>query len=139
MGEYSKDEFITGLASLKGNTLKEVETAFKGLSRKLDDENEFKEIYKYTFNFAKDPGARNLNFESAKALWEVLLKGRFPFFQQWMEFLEQSGNKSDIPKDTWNMLWEFHLTTRGNLSNYVDDGAWPVMIDEFVEYLNKNK
>ena len=86
----------------RANSLKEVETAFKGLNRKLEDENEFKEIYRFTFNFAKDPGSRNLNFESAKgkkiqntvysylmsALWEVLLKGRFPFFDKWMEFLE---------------------------------------------------
>ncbi len=30
--------------------------------------------------------------------------------------------KTDITKDTWNMLWEFHLQTKGNLDNYVDDG-----------------
>jgi len=37
------------------------------------------------------------------------------------------------------MLLEFHLLTRGDLSKYVDDGAWPVMIDEFVDYLRGTK
>jgi len=33
------------------------------------------------------------------------------------------------------MLFEFHLLTKGDISKYVDDGAWPVLIDEFVEYV----
>jgi len=139
MGEYTKDEFLTGLATLNINSIKDAQTSFKSLSKKLDDEKEFKEVYRYTFNFAKDPGARNLNFDSARALWEILLKDRFPFIEQWLDFIDNSANKNDITKDTWNMLLEFHLVTKGNLSNYVDDGAWPVMIDEFVEHLNTKK
>lgn len=47
------------------------------------------------------------------------------------------------------MLLEFHYATRGKIENYVDDGiifysnnalgAWPVMIDEFVEFLKSKK
>jgi hypothetical protein len=47
------------------------------------------------------------------------------------------------------MLLEFHYATKGKIENYVDDGnkiiiisfqgAWPVMIDEFVEFLKSNK
>jgi len=100
--------------------------------------NEFKEVYRYTFAYAKDPGARNLNFESARALWEILLKDRFPFLGKWITYLDSLATKSDITKDTWNMLLEFHYQTRGNIDNYIDDGAWPVMIDEFVEFVRKN-
>jgi hypothetical protein len=46
--------------------LKEIENGFKALNQKLNDEKEFKEVYRFTFNFAKDAGSRNLNFESAK-------------------------------------------------------------------------
>ena len=71
---------MTGLATMKYNnyfnheysiinsvnSIKDAQTSFKTLSKKLDDEKEFKEVYRYTFNFAKDPGARNLNFDSAR-------------------------------------------------------------------------
>ena len=50
------------------NSIKEAQTNIKALGRKLDDEKEFKEIYRFTFNFAKDPGARNLNFDSARGI-----------------------------------------------------------------------
>jgi hypothetical protein len=34
----------------------------------LNNENELKEIYRFVFNFAKDEGARNLNFEMSKSI-----------------------------------------------------------------------
>lgn len=39
-----------------------------------------------------------------------------------------------ISKDTWNMLLELVESTNGDMKNYVDDGAWPVLIDKFAEY-----
>jgi len=139
MGMYTKPEFCNGMAELKCETMAELKSQLKTLRAKLDNEKDFKEVYRYTFGFAKDTTGRNLNFESAKALWEILLKGKFPFLEQWIEFLETRPQKNDVPKDLWNMLLEFHYATRGDLNKYVDDGAWPVMIDEFVEHLKSPK
>lgn len=50
----------------RAESIKDLQTSFKNLANKLNDEHEFKEVYRYTFTFAKDPGARNLNFDSAK-------------------------------------------------------------------------
>jgi len=140
MGEFTKDEFVRGLTAVKGDTVKDVQANWKNnVTALLNNETQLKEIYLFTFSFAKEEGARNINFEVAKSLWEILLKDRFAFLQKWMTYLDAlpEKKKSDIPKDTWNMLIEFHLQTKGDLTKYVDDGAWPVMIDEFVEYLKK--
>lgn len=37
-----------------------------------------------------------------------------------------------VTRDTWDLFYDFVKQTRGNLANFEDDGAWPVMIDEFV-------
>lgn len=53
----------------------------------------------------------------------------------WVEFFK--GEKKDqlvISKDTWNMLLELIESTKGDFANYVDDGAWPVLIDQFNEF-----
>lgn len=39
-----------------------------------------------------------------------------------------------ITKDTWFQLFEFAKQFGDDLSNYDENGAWPYLIDEFVEW-----
>ena len=44
-----------------------------------------------------------------------------------------------VTKDVWDMLLTFSNDVDDDMSNFDEDGAWPVMIDEFVEhYREKN-
>ena len=50
--------------------------------------------------------------------------------------MEGQEKKMNVTKDLWNMFLEFTLATNGKIENFVDDGCWPNLIDEFVKYLN---
>ena len=55
----------------------------------------------------------------------------------WCRFLqEKKANKSLIvvPKDVWDMFYELVKSTKGDLKNFEDDGAWPTLFDEFVNF-----
>ena len=47
--------------------------------------------------------------------------------------LKEKHNGLGISRDTWALLVEFGKTVNKDLSNYDAEGAWPVLIDEFVE------
>ncbi|KAG5375958.1 hypothetical protein IGI04_040554 [Brassica rapa subsp. trilocularis] len=47
----------------------------------------------------------------------------------------ENRHSKAISMDTWAQLLEFFRTVDLELSNYGAEGAWPYLIDEFVEYL----
>ncbi|KAF3832777.1 hypothetical protein F7725_026442 [Dissostichus mawsoni] len=116
--EFSRKEFLDGMADLGAG---------------LKDTGKFKDFYQFTFNFAKNPGQKGLDLEMAVAYWNLVLTGRFKFLDLWNRFLVEHHKRS-IPKDTWNLLLDFGNMITDDMSNYDEEGAWPVLIDDFVEF-----
>ncbi|EGR28090.1 RP42, putative [Ichthyophthirius multifiliis] len=134
-GEYTKEEFCQGMSVLKVTSIAELKANIPHIRNELMDEETFKKVYKFTFNFSRE--SKNLEFESARALWEILLPFVFHFHKEWLQFLDQlpKEKQKDISQDLWNMLLEFHIQVRNDLSKYDPYSAWPSQIDEFMEFM----
>ncbi|KAG8259548.1 DCN1-like protein 5 [Homalodisca vitripennis] len=100
----------------------------------LNDQMSFKSIYRYAYDFARDKDQRSMDMETAKAMLQLLLGKQWSLFFHFSNFLEHSKYKV-INKDQWCNILEFSRTIANDLSNYDVDGAWPVMLDEFVDWL----
>lgn len=138
MGFFTLQEWLRGLTELQCDTVQKVKNKLDYLRSILNDQSAFKSIYRYAYDFARDKDQRSMDMETAKAMLQLLLGKHWSLFAQFSNFLEHSKYKV-INKDQWCNILEFSRTIVSDLSNYDVDGAWPVMLDEFVEWLKVSK
>jgi len=144
-GEFSRHEFLKGWSEMSIDTVAAMKTKVQELIKSLSDRATFKEFYRWLFNFAKEnPEAKTIEGESAIELWTIVLKEQWPLVDKWCRFIQgevekakkKEGGMKAVSRDVWDQCLEFSREIRPDLSNWEDDGAWPVIIDEFVEFVN---
>nr|CCA20869.1 DCN1like protein putative [Albugo laibachii Nc14] len=131
---YSRHEFHTGLRALQCYTLDALQQQIPHLREKLKDKKEFSLIYSYSFVYAKDDTQKCLAKELALELWKILLPCHFCYTEFWIAFV-QANLRNSISKDLWIQVLEFGSQIRPDMSNYDENEAWPVLLDEFVYHM----
>lgn len=104
----------------------------------LASKGTFKPIYLFAFDYNRNPDQKSFANEDAVAAWKLLLTGRYGHVDKWCSFIETEYKKA-IARDTWVQFFDFAMDIGTNLAAYNDSDAWPVIIDDYVEYLNKKK
>lgn len=81
MGCYTKVEFETGCKALGCDTMEKWKSVVQSkLKPELKNKAKFQELVTFVFIFAQDLGKRNVETDTAIALWELLLKPQCNFF-----------------------------------------------------------
>jgi len=137
MGTFTREEFCGGMQRLGCDDIVKLRAKLEDLRGMLSDRTMCKEVYVFTFQFALDPGQKCLPVEMCVEFWKLLLKDHFVLLDKWIAFVE-ARCKNAISKDTWMMLYDLATQVKPDLSDYDVNGAWPVLLDEFVEQVKEN-
>ncbi|KAI5457614.1 Cullin binding-domain-containing protein [Mariannaea sp. PMI_226] len=103
----------------------------------------FKKVYRYTFVVGRENDQKALTLENALIYWSILFSApgiawqtkNHNWLELWKKFLGEKWTRS-VNRDMWNMTLEFALKSMSDedLSFWNEDGAWPSVIDDFVEW-----
>jgi hypothetical protein len=134
MGTFTQAEVQQGLRELGVETTAELRAAVPEMRQMLAEEKFAKRIYSFAFDFSLEENMRGLHMEVAVELWKILLKDRFGLLEPFLAYIEGTSMKA-ISKDLWSMVFDFATSFKVDLSDYdLDGGAWPVVLDEFVQH-----
>jgi len=129
--------FFETLRSLNCHTVEQLENYLVSVCKYLKEENpnfKFADFYRFCFYYGKVENTKVLERDVAILLWKCLLKDKFPLLFMWCNFLEKKETKG-INLDMWECFLDFVSIIRSDMSNFDPEGAWPSLIDEFVQYI----
>eukprot|EP00882_Tetradesmus_deserticola_P006042 GHRQ01006360.1.p2 GENE.GHRQ01006360.1~~GHRQ01006360.1.p2 ORF type:complete len:226 (+),score=89.84 GHRQ01006360.1:293-970(+) len=108
------------------------------LRAELADPARFQEVYSFAFSWAREKGQKCLQIDTALAMWQLLFAEdrRWQYIDEWCEFLQTHHNRA-ISRDTWVQLFQFTKIIKPDFSDFDEAGAWPYLMDEFVDYMKK--
>jgi len=132
-GRFTQTEFKNGMLKLKIESWEN----FKGRIEiwKAEYGRRIEEIYEYAFKVAKFmPVQRVIKLDVAIKIIEALLP-HMVHTNNFLEFLRNS-KYNVLNGDQWRMFLLFNRVVGADFKEYSVDGAWPVLIDEFVEYVS---
>jgi len=139
MGCFTREEFMKGFETLGLDTIDKIRKYLPKFRAELTDPVTFKNIYRFTFDFSKEPQQKCIDIEIAQALITLLLVDRHPLATSFLDFLKQQDSYKGLNVDQWTSLLEFCKTIDTNFANYDENGAWPCVLDEWVTWVKEKK
>lgn len=127
MGVFERKGFVDGWAKARKDTIEAQKSYLPTLRSDLSNNvTVFRRIYAFSFDYFKSPGSRVVLFESAQAVWDLLLplapSAAFAqnsawnphrdaalatkSMQRWQHYLSTENKARPISKDVWSQVRE---------------------------------
>lgn len=141
-GQMSENEWMRGCAKLQVDSWAKMKDLVPSLDTGFLEQAAFKDFYKFCFHFNLQGTHRTLDKDLVIALLKmVFVEGRIQEerLNSFCEFLEKNQGYQRITLDQWTSFLDFCLEYPDqSLAGYDEaTSAWPVMIDEYVEYIEQ--
>jgi Cullin binding len=139
-GHVTAQEWINGCQTLKVDSWESLLSVLPSLDPGfLEHGAEFKDFYKFCFKFNLSGTHKTLDKEVVTVLLQMVLKDRVPAerLDSFVQFLESTKEYGKITLDQWTSFYDFCQEVP-EISDFDEcSSAWPVMLDEYVEFAQK--
>jgi len=140
LGEFTRKEFVDGFSEVGADSVDKIKSEVSNIRSLLANKVTFRDFYRWVFDYIKEePERKSVDLEPACEMMSIVLVQHFPLLPEWIEYLRTKSTSKMVSKDIWEQVFEFARDIKADLSNYEDDGAWPVVIDEFVDFVKVKK
>ncbi|KAI1361590.1 DUF298-domain-containing protein [Xylaria arbuscula] len=150
IGEISRAGFVNGWKEAGVDVKMDAQAAYISqlTSSLARDRDLFRRVYRYAFVAGKEGDKRALTLDMAILYWDTLFRKPGPswvgsstgidWMKEWKYFLEENWKRS-VSRDMWNQTLEFVYKSIDDesLGFWSEDGAWPGVIDEFVQWYKR--
>ncbi|KMZ72168.1 hypothetical protein ZOSMA_16G01380 [Zostera marina] len=136
-GYFSQYEWCRGLKALRADTLAKLKKALSDLEKEVRSPQNFLDFYSYAFRYCLADIQKNIDLETACELLNIVLASQFPSqTKKLIEFIKFQHEYKVINMDQWTGFLRFcNEINFPSLDNYDSTLAWPLILDNFVEWM----
>nr|XP_024365519.1 DCN1-like protein 2 isoform X8 [Physcomitrium patens] len=97
----------------------------------------FKDFYTFSFKYClTEPRQKTLDLETACQMLSLVLGSR-PHVASFLRFLQEQSEYKAMNLDQWSAFLRFCDEIKPDLRNYDESQAWPLLLDNYVEWAKK--
>ncbi|KAL6274960.1 hypothetical protein ACE6H2_025652 [Prunus campanulata] len=137
-GYFSRDEWQRGLKELHADTISKLKKALPGLEKELMTPPKFEDFYAYAFRYClTEERQKSVDIETVCELLNLVLGTLYRLqVDLLIKYLKVQSEYRALNMDQWLHFYRFcKEISFPDLQNYDSDQAWPVIIDNFVEWM----
>lgn len=142
LNSIKSSEYNNLLKSAKVYTAQDAKSYIKAELKKVNEsEEQFKKFMSFIFKASNvdNPMSKYITVDQCVPILELvstsssLLKNS-SLIKVFIKYLNDSGLKG-IKRDEWESIYYFFKQNQKDLSSYTADDAWPVIFDDFAEWM----
>ncbi|KAL6221371.1 hypothetical protein ACLB2K_009122 [Fragaria x ananassa] len=141
-GYFSREEWRRGLKDLNTDTIAKLKKALPGLEKELMATPKFEDFYAFAFQYClTEDRQKSVDIETVCELLNLVLGPKYRSQVDILtKYLKVQSEYRALNADQWRHFYRFcKEISFPDLEDYDSDQAWPVIIDNFVEWMKENK
>nr|PNR60386.1 hypothetical protein PHYPA_003179 [Physcomitrium patens] len=136
-GIFLMEEWRKGLKSMRVDSLDKLRKALPSLQQEMVSPYNFKDFYTFSFKYClTEPRQKTLDLETACQMLSLVLGSR-PHVASFLRFLQEQSEYKAMNLDQWSAFLRFCDEIKPDLRNYDESQAWPLLLDNYVEWAKK--